>query len=67
MGANVLECRARSCYCLSLNKRFVVVVVVANQVDADQSDADYLFVKCERVDADQTDADHVDADQKCLV
>ena len=25
---DVLECRARSWYCLSLNKRFVVVVVV---------------------------------------
>ena len=24
---DVFECRARSCYCLSLNKRFVVVVV----------------------------------------
>ena len=25
---DVLECRVRSCYCLSLNKRFVVVVVL---------------------------------------
>ena len=27
---DVFECRARSYYCLSLNKRFVVVVVVGN-------------------------------------